>query len=202
MHVYMSLMLYSYIQNFRYAQKLEDIRNTVLNDLSNSCQYLIIADNIDQEKLSCSAESSNHVTYLARFSGTSEEESAYLVSNIERWVSSGPTILVQGMLMRLGEDCNTTVSDLSAGVCSVFGAQTFTCECTCLSTTTIVAKVVAVAAVLIIAAIAVATLLILRSHRGIFSLQNTEEYEINVFLSFYINFELHHVICSMHIITP
>ena len=173
----MSLMLYSYFQNFRYAQKLEDIRNAVLNDLSKSCQYLITADNIDQEKLSCSAESSNHVTYLAWLSGTPEQDSGSLVALIDSWVSSGPTIRVQGMLMRLGEDCNTTVSDLSAGVCSVFGAQTFTCECRCLSTNTgaIVAVVVAVAAVLIIAAIAVATLLILRNRRGIFSLQNTEE---------------------------
>ena len=180
MHVYMSLMLYSYVQNFRYAEKLEDITNAVLNDLSNSCQSLITTDNIDQEKLSCSAQSSNHVAYLARLSGTSDEESAFLVSHIEHWVSSRPTILVQGMLMRLGEDCNTTVSDLSAGVCSVFGAQTFTCECTCPNTNTgaiynIVAIVVAVTAVLIIAAIAVATLLILRNRRGIFCFQNTEE---------------------------
>ena len=154
----------------------------MLNELSNSCQCQITADNIDQEQLPCFVESSNYVTYQARLGGTPEQDSGYLVSLIDSWVSSGPTILVQGMLMRLGEDCTTTVSDLSSGVCSVFGAQTDTCECECPSTNSsestntgaIVGAVVAVVGVLIIAAIAVATLLILRSRRGKFSLQKDE----------------------------
>ena len=77
--------------------------------------------------------------------------------------------------MKLGEDCTTTVSDLSAGVCSVFGAQIDTHECPTTNTGAIVGAVVAVAAVLIIAAIAVATLLILRNRRGKLSLQKAEE---------------------------
>ena len=151
----------------------------MLNELSNSCQCQITADNIDQEQLACFVESSNYVTYQARLGGTPEQESGYLVSLIDSWVSSGPTILVQGMLMRLGEDCTTTVSDLSPGVCSVrvcsvFGAQTDTCESQSTNTGAIVGAVVAVAAVLNIVAIAVATLLILRSRRGKFSLQKDE----------------------------
>ena len=144
----------------------------MLNELSNSCQCQITADNIDQEQLPCFVESSNYVTYQARLGGTPEQNSGSLVSLIDSWVSSGPTILVQGMLMRLGEDCTTTVSDLSSGVCSVFGAQTDTSEST--NTGAIVGAVVAVVGVLIIAAIAVATLLILRSHRGKLSLQKDE----------------------------
>ena len=147
----------------------------MLNELSNSCQCQITADNIDQEQLPCFVESSNYVTYQARLGGTPEQDSGSLVSLIDSWVSSGPTILVQGMLMRLGEDCTTTVSDLSSGVCSVFGAQTDTSECPSTNTGAIVGAVVAVAAVLIIAAIAVATLIILRSRRGKFSLQKAEE---------------------------
>ena len=74
------------------------------------------------------------------------------------------------MLLGLGEDCT---SDISAGVCSAFGAQTDTSEN--INIAAIVGAVVAVAAVLIIAAIAVATLLILRRRRGKFSLQKAEE---------------------------
>ena len=76
------------------------------------------------------------------------------------------------MLLGLGEDCT---SDVSAGVCSVFGAQTDTCESPSTNTGAIVGAVVAVVGVLNIAAIAVATLLILRSRRGKFSLQKAEE---------------------------
>ena len=78
---------------------------------------------------------------------------------------------MQGVLLGLGEDCT---SDISAGVCSVFGRQTDTSEST--NTGAIVGTVVAVAVVLIIAATAVATLLILRNRRGNFSLQKAEEY--------------------------
>ena len=75
------------------------------------------------------------------------------------------------MLLGLGEGCT---SDVSAGVCSVFGGQTDTRECPSTNTGAIVGTVVAVAAVLNVAAIAVATLLILKSRRGKFSLQKDE----------------------------
>ena len=145
----------------------------MFNELSNSCQCQITADNIDQEQLASFDASSNYVTYQARIVGTLEKNSAFLTSLIEDWASSGPSISVQGVLLGLGEDCTSDVSD---GVCSVFGAQTDTCECECQSSNTgaIVGAVVAVVGVLIIAAIAVATILILRSRRGKFSLQKDE----------------------------
>ena len=147
-----------------------------VNELSNSCQCQITANSIDQEQLACFDASSNYVTYQARIIGTLEKNSAFLTSLIEGWASSGPSIRVQGMLLGLGEDCR---SDISAGVCSAFGTQTDT-ECPSTNTSentntgAIVGAVVAVATVLIIAAIAVATLLILRSRRGKFSLQKDE----------------------------
>ena len=149
----------------------------MINELSNSCQCQITADNIDQEQLACFDASSNYVTYQARIIGTLEKNSAFLTSLIEDWASSGPSIRVRGVLLGLGEDCTP---DVSAGVCSAFSAQTDTsdntesniCEC---NIGAIVGAVIGVAAVLIIAAIAVATLLILRSRRGKFSLQKAEE---------------------------
>ena len=164
-------------QSFSNAQKLKNIRDAVLNELSNSCQCQITTDSIDQEQLACFDASSNYVTYQARIIGTLEKDSAFLTSLIESWASSGPSIRVRGVLLGLGEDCT---SDVSAGVCSVFGPQTGTSEntdsniCEC-NTGAIVGTVVAVAAVLIVAAITVATLLILRSRRGKPSLQKAEE---------------------------
>ena len=144
----------------------------MLNELSNSCQCQITADNIDQEQLACFDALSNYVTYQARIIGNLENNSAFLTSLIESWASSGPSISVLGVLLGLGEDCT---SDVSAGVCSVFGAQTDTSESQSTNIGAIVGAVVAAAAVLNIVAIAVATLLILRSRRGKFSLQKAEE---------------------------
>ena len=71
---------------------------------------------------------------------------------------------------------NKQTSDISAGVCSVFGAhiQTNTRECPSTSTGAIVGTVVAVAAVLNVAVIVVAAVVILRSRRGKLSLQKDE----------------------------
>ena len=165
------ILLLCLFQSYSNAQKLEDIRNAVINELSKSCLCQITADNIDQEQLACSDlhASLNYVTYQARLIGTLEKSSAFLTSLIEDWASSGPSIHVQGMLLGLGERCT---SDISAGVCSVFGALNETRKCPSTNTGAIVGTV---AVVLIIAAIVVATLIILRSRRGKVSLRNAEE---------------------------
>ena len=168
------IILLRLFQSYNNAQKLEDIRNAVVNELSNSCQCQITTNSIDQEQLGCSDlhASSNYVTYQARIIGTLEKDSAFLTSLIEDWASSGPSIRVQGMLLGLGEDCT---SDVSAGVCSVFGGQTNTRECPSTNTGAIVGTVIAVAAVLNVAVIVVAAVVILRRWRRKFSLRNADE---------------------------
>ena len=168
------ILLLRLFQSYNNAQKLINIKNAVLNELSNSCQCQITADNIDQEQLGCSDldASSNYVTYQARIIGTLEKDSAFLTSLIEDWASSGPSISVQGVLLGLGEDCSSDVSD---GVCSVIGAQTNTRECPSTNTGAIVGTVIAVAAVLNVAVIVVAAVVILRRWRRKFSLRNADE---------------------------
>ena len=139
----------------------------MLTEINNSCQCQITAENIDQEQLTCFVNSSNYMTYLARLSGTSDIDSMSLVTLIESWVSRGPTILVQGVLMGLGEDC---LSDVSAGVCSLFDGHTDNNN-----RGVIMGSVIAAAAVLITAAITVVTLLIWRSRGKKLSLQKEEE---------------------------
>ena len=135
--------------------------------LSVSCQCQITADSIDEESFACSEDSSNYVTYQARMSGTSEQENASLIFLIEDWVATGPTICVRGVLMRAGEECSTTISDLSEGVCSGLGAQTDAYICA--STGSITGGGVAVAAALIVivaVTVAIVTVLtIVNSHQ-------------------------------------
>ena len=151
--------------------KLADITSTVQEGLNDSCQCQISTDSIDEESFACSEDSSNYVTYQARLSGTSEQDSASLISLIEDWVATGPTIRVRGVLMRVGEECSAIISDLSEGVCSSSGAQTDTCIGA--STGTIVGGGVAIAAILIviIVAVAVVTALTMRRHCTRFSLE-------------------------------
>ena len=154
------------LQNGSVALKLADITRAVEEELSGSCQCQITTDSIDEESFACFETSPNSVTYRARLSGTFERDSASLISLIEEWVSTGPTIRVRGVLMRVGEECFTAISDLREGVCSSSETQTTTSS----STGTVVGGVTAVVVVLIVAvAVVVIIALIMRHRCGHFS---------------------------------
>ena len=88
----MSYCLIDHLQNYSTFLKLEEVTSTVQEVLNDSCQCQITADSIDEESFACSEDSSNYVTYRARLNGTSEQDSASLISLIEDWVATGPTI--------------------------------------------------------------------------------------------------------------
>ena len=86
-------------------------------------------------------------------------------------MSTGPTIRVMGVLIRVGKECSTVstaISDLSDGVCSSSGAQT--------NTGAVVGGVTAVVVVLVVA-VAVVVIIVLSSkhRRGHISLQTAQE---------------------------
>ena len=162
------------LQELSTALRLADITRAVEEELSASCQCQITNDIIDEESFACSEASPNSVTYRARLSGTSERDSASLIYIIEDWVSNGPTIHVRGVLMLLGDNCSSAISDLSKGECSSSVAQTDTN--TCLSIRTIVGGATAVMIVLVVAvAVVVIIVLIMRNRCGHYSLKTAEE---------------------------
>ena len=148
-------------QNYDTALKLADITRAVEEELSGSCQCQITTDTIDGQSFACSDASPNSVTYRARLSDTIERDSASLISLIEDWVSTGPTIRVRGVLVRVGEECSTAISDLSEAVCSSSGAQTDSCA------GAIGGLVAAVAVVLVVAiAVIIVIVLVMRKSSG------------------------------------
>ena len=174
----LSLSIYTHYfcsQELCTSLKLADITREVEEELSGSCECQFFNDIIDEESFSCFEASPNSVTYRARLSGTSERDSASLVSLIEDWVSTGPTIHVRGVLMRVGEECSTfstAISELSEGICSSSGAQTATST----STGAVVGGVTAVVVFLVVAVTVVVIIALnTRNRCGHLSLQATEE---------------------------
>ena len=99
-------------------QKLENITNAVLEELTDSCSDCgITNDIIDNQQFSCFPESPTYVTYRARLEGTSETDSGSLISLIEEWVSGGASIIVAGVLMTVDSECSVAISSLSEGEC-------------------------------------------------------------------------------------
>ena len=50
-------------------------------------------------------------------SGTSSLSTAFLLSLLEDWVSSGPVVSVGGLLMRVDPQCPVAISSLIEGEC-------------------------------------------------------------------------------------
>ena len=107
------------------VQKLEDITNAVLEELTGSCAECgITSDIIDRQSFACYPKSPTHVTYRARLEGTSETDSGSLISLIDDWVSGGASIIVTGVLMTVDSECSVAISSLSEGECSVIETPT------------------------------------------------------------------------------
>ena len=105
-------------------EKLEDITNAVLEELTDSCAECgISSDIIDRQSFSCFPESPTHVTFRARLGGSSETDGGSLISLLESWVSGGATIIVTGVLMTVDAECSVAISSLSEGECSMTTTQ-------------------------------------------------------------------------------
>ena len=99
--------------------KLEDISNAVIEVLTASCAECgVTSDIIDRQSFACSSESPTSVIHCARLEGTSEIDSASLISLIEEWVSDSPSVTLTGVRMGVDSECSVVISSLSEGECS------------------------------------------------------------------------------------
>ena len=110
-----NVVAYPLLQTDRTDLKLADITSAVLKRLTDSCGCQVLSGSIDEESFACFEDSATFVTYRARLNSTSNENSTSL---IEEWVSSGPTIRVRGVLMRVDTQCSVVISDFSEEECS------------------------------------------------------------------------------------
>ena len=58
------------------------------------------------------------ITYRARLEGTFQTDSGYLISLIEDWVRTGPSFIVNGMLMKVNSQCSVVITSLSDRECT------------------------------------------------------------------------------------
>ena len=152
-------------------QKLEDITNAVLEELTGSCAECGITNDIDRQSFVCYSESPTHVTYRARLEGTSETDSGSLISLIEDWVGSETGIIVTGVLMTVDSECSVAISSLTEGECS--GSTTSSSQSSTDNTAAIIGGGV-VAAFLIIAITVMVVALILKYRRGNLSIKKAK----------------------------
>jgi hypothetical protein len=92
------------------SSKQEDI----VSDIVKMCQCRFNKSNVDEESFAaCNDHFSEYVTFRARLSGTSDNDSEYLVSLLTKWVSTNPRVFVDGLEMKVTNNdlnCNVFVS--------------------------------------------------------------------------------------------
>ena len=99
--------------------KLKEVTEAALEQLAVTCtDCASTSDVIKRQSFACYVDSPTSVTYRARLLGTSETDSGSLISLIEKWVSGGLSIVVNGVLMAVDSECSVTVLSLSEGECS------------------------------------------------------------------------------------
>ena len=129
----------------------------------------ITSDNIDEGLLRCFDTSSNYVTYRARLSGFFETGRDKFISYIEDWVSGGPIVRVQGVLLEVDAGCPVSITSFNDRECvSSSNSQSSTDDAS--DTTAIIGGVV-IAIVLIIAVTVIITAIVIiagirRGHHG------------------------------------
>ena len=136
------------------------------------CQY--DAESIKEESFVCFVGSEEYVTFRAQLSSTAYADSTTLLSLIEGWVSTGPTIRVSGILRRVDKDCPVAISDFSEGEC-VMTTTDDTVSCQSDSTAAIVGGSLGGVLVLVIMTTAIIIVLVMRNHGGKFNNNKAEE---------------------------
>ena len=154
---------------------------------------------IDNQFFVCYPESPSFLTYRARLEGTRETDSDSLISLIEEWVRGGVSLTVTGVLMTVDPHCSVAISSPDQPECSplsntqpstnssstsstetssVTTADRSTGDDSSSTTTAIIGGVVAIVLIIVVAIVIIViiiSLLVLKSHRGGFSVKNTDK---------------------------
>lgn len=90
-----------------------------MDAIAETCDCVFTSYNIDREDLDCSTGSTNSLNYTARLTSTfADIDSQELLEFVSQWVSSEPTITVEGVLLRVVEDkCTGSVATVGSDVC-------------------------------------------------------------------------------------
>ena len=79
--------------------KLEALVNVISRGIQQHCQCLFTTDYIIYERLTCSEENSRIVVFQGWLNGSNTSN---LVTYLEKWVSSEPTVVVLDKILQVG----------------------------------------------------------------------------------------------------
>ena len=80
--------------------------------VQNSCQCRYGQSEIGREVFHCFEGSQGSVTYRAQLLATADVDIQSLTSYLEEWVAGGNSVVVEGVILSVDEDCSAEIADL------------------------------------------------------------------------------------------
>lgn len=99
--------------------KLDDITAQLTQGIHAICSCPFTTDKISQARFLCFANSPNQVTYRAKFIAMSQTEGNMVIQWIEEWVTSTPSVPIQGMQLSIDGACSVKLKTFNDGECQV-----------------------------------------------------------------------------------
>ena len=128
------------------------------------------------QSLVCSSESPSYMTYRARLEGTSETDSNTIISILDKWVKSGPDLIVLGELMTADSECKLVISSLNEEECMKYTTTSSPSQSSSMPFE-IIGGVIAAVIVIVVVVIIAVTVVVVRvrhKHRNTTTFLNTQ----------------------------
>ena len=118
-HVYSIVCLFStlHIQHDDSLEKLSDVSEQVVLQLTDSCECALTAEYIADGRLVCDPNEPEKVIFQGRIISTSERNSTDFLPMLGSWVLNEPTIVVQGVQLKVESRCSVELADLGDTEC-------------------------------------------------------------------------------------
>ena len=78
------------------SEKMDDLVHEIAKGIEEFCRCGFSSEYIAEKRLTCNKTDLHRVLLQGRIISTNDMDSSDLVGDLEEWVSSGPTVVVQG----------------------------------------------------------------------------------------------------------
>ena len=106
-----------HIQHDDSLEKLSDVTEQIVLQLTDSCECALTAEYIADERLVCDPNEPEEVIFQGRIISTSERNSTDFLPMLGSWVLNEPTIVVQGVQLKVESRCAVELANLGDTEC-------------------------------------------------------------------------------------
>ena len=106
-----------HIQHDDSLEKLSDVTDQIILQLTDSCECTLTTEYIADGRLVCDPNEPEKVIFQGRIISTPERNSTDFLPMLGLWVLNEPTIVVQGVQLKVESRCSVELADLGDTEC-------------------------------------------------------------------------------------